>query len=92
MTEGLADRMARPTLAGRRHTPDPRLAAEQFAALLLGPVEMPGRLGTRKIPDAELRTVSRAAVHTFLRARLRSLSAPGPPAGSPPGRRKRGSG
>jgi TetR/AcrR family transcriptional regulator, mexJK operon transcriptional repressor len=66
--DALANRMARLTVAGRLRTTDPLLAAEQFSALLLGPMDKRSRLGTRHVPDGELRTVSRAAVHTFLLA------------------------
>ncbi len=68
VTEALADRLARLTVAGHLHTPDPLLAAEQFFALLCGPMDKRARLGTHHVPNAELRTVSRAAVHTFLQA------------------------
>lgn len=68
VTEALADRMARLTVAGRLRVTDPLLAAEQFAALLLGPMDKRSRLGTREVPDAELRAVARAAVRTFLQA------------------------
>ena len=68
VTEALADRLARLTVAGHLHTPDPRLAAEQFFALLSGPMDTRARLGTRHVPNTELRTVARAAVHTFLQA------------------------
>jgi AcrR family transcriptional regulator len=65
-TEALADRFARLTLAGRLRANDPALAAEQFIALLTGPMEARTRLGTQPVPDCELRSVTRAAVHTFL--------------------------
>ncbi|WP_238011854.1 TetR/AcrR family transcriptional regulator [Dactylosporangium sp. AC04546] len=68
VTEALADRMARLTVAGRLRVTDPLLAAEQFAALLLGPMDKRSRLGTREVPDAELQAVARAAVRTFLQA------------------------
>ncbi|WP_231618526.1 TetR/AcrR family transcriptional regulator [Nonomuraea sp. SBT364] len=68
IAEALADRLARLTVAGRLRTPDPLLAAEQFFALLTGPMDRRARLGTRHVPIAELRDLSRAAVHTFLRA------------------------
>jgi len=68
ITEVLAGRLARLTVTGRLHTPDPLLAAEQFFALLTGPMDKRARLGTRHVPNTELRTVSRVAVHTFLRA------------------------
>ncbi|MFJ1576561.1 TetR/AcrR family transcriptional regulator [Streptomyces sp. NPDC088182] len=66
--DALADRLARFALSGRLRTSDPDLAAEQFLALLTGPMELRTRLGTREVSDAELRTVGRAAVDTFLRA------------------------
>ncbi|WP_198406846.1 TetR/AcrR family transcriptional regulator C-terminal domain-containing protein [Nocardia terpenica] len=44
------------------------IAAEQFGALLTGPVESRSRLGTRKLPASELREVTENAVATFLRA------------------------
>ena len=68
VTEALADRLARLSVTGHLHTPDPLLAAEQFFALLSGSMDKRARLGTRHIPNAELRTVTRAAVHTFLEA------------------------
>ena len=68
LTEALADRLARLTLTGRLRTSDPTLAAEQFIALLTGPVEARSGFGTRQVPDADLRALARAAVHTFLQA------------------------
>lgn len=68
ITETLADRLARLTVAGHLHTPDPLLAAEQFFALLCGPMDKRARLGTRHVPNTERRALSRAAVHTFLQA------------------------
>ena len=68
VTEAMADRLARLTITGRLNTPDPLLAAEQFFALLAGPIEKRARLGTRRVPATELRAVTRAAVHTFLHA------------------------
>ena len=68
VTEALADRLARLTVAGHLHTPDPLLAAEQFFALLCGPMDKRARLGTRNVPNAELRQVAKAAVDTFLAA------------------------
>jgi TetR/AcrR family transcriptional regulator, mexJK operon transcriptional repressor len=51
-----------------RDHPDPAGAAEQFKALLTGPMETRSRLGTRPVPDAEPRRVARGAVATFPRA------------------------
>ncbi|WP_017555719.1 TetR/AcrR family transcriptional regulator [Nocardiopsis baichengensis] len=66
--DALADRLARLTLAGRLHTPDPDQASEQLLALLTGPMELRSALGTRPVPDDELHAVARAAVATFLTA------------------------
>jgi TetR/AcrR family transcriptional regulator, mexJK operon transcriptional repressor len=68
VTEALADKLARLSLAGRLRRLDPAEAAEQFIALLTGPIEARSRLGTRQVPDDELWAVARAAVTTFLRA------------------------
>jgi AcrR family transcriptional regulator len=68
VTDALADRLARLALAGRLRRLDPTQAAEQFLALLTGPIEARSRLGTRRVADDELWTVTRAAVDTFLRA------------------------
>ncbi|MFE9250970.1 TetR/AcrR family transcriptional regulator [Streptomyces sp. NPDC007088] len=66
--EALGDRFARLALAGRLDTRDPARAAEQFLALLTGPMEARSRLGTRKVGATETQEIARAAVHTFLRA------------------------
>lgn len=66
LQEALADRLARLALGGRLDISDPERAAEQFLALLTGPMELRSRLGTRKVPDTELRSVARAATDTFL--------------------------
>ncbi|MFR9723711.1 TetR/AcrR family transcriptional regulator [Streptomyces sp. MS19] len=68
LAESLADRFARLALAGRLRAGDPASAAEQFLALLLGPMEARSRMGTRPIADDELRAVADAATDTFLRA------------------------
>ncbi|MBF8190343.1 TetR/AcrR family transcriptional regulator C-terminal domain-containing protein [Nonomuraea sp. K274] len=68
LNQALADRLARLALAGRLRTTDPDLAAEQFLALLLGPLEARSRMGTRQIEDAELRVMAHTAVDTFVRA------------------------
>ncbi|MEV0168651.1 TetR family transcriptional regulator [Nonomuraea fuscirosea] len=68
ITDALADRLARLTVSGHLHTSDPLLAAEQFFALLTGPMDKRARLGTRQVPAAELRAFANAAVHTFLHA------------------------
>lgn len=64
----LADRLARLSLAGRLRPCDPEQAAEHFFALLTGPLEFRSRLGTRRVPAAELRGMADAAVDAFLRA------------------------
>ncbi|MGX9885497.1 TetR/AcrR family transcriptional regulator [Streptomyces sp. NPDC002276] len=64
----LADRLARLSLAGRLRPCDPEQAAEHFLALLTGPLEARSRLGTRRVPAAELRVIADTAVDTFLRA------------------------
>ncbi|WP_234343030.1 TetR/AcrR family transcriptional regulator C-terminal domain-containing protein [Streptomyces fulvoviolaceus] len=68
LTEALADRLARLVLAGRLRPCEPALAAQQFLALLTGPLEARSRLGTRKVTAPETRAVADAAVDTFLRA------------------------
>ncbi|MEE4545912.1 TetR/AcrR family transcriptional regulator [Streptomyces sp. V4-01] len=68
LRQTLADRMARLSLAGGLCPCDPVEAAEQFLALLTGPMEARSQLGTRPVPTAELDTVAEAAVRTFLRA------------------------
>ncbi|MER5889704.1 TetR/AcrR family transcriptional regulator [Streptomyces sp. NPDC001941] len=66
--EALADRFARLTLNGRLRTPDPTRAAEQFLALLTGPMETRSRLGTRTVSATETRSIATSAVDTFLLA------------------------
>jgi TetR/AcrR family transcriptional regulator, mexJK operon transcriptional repressor len=68
VTEALADRLARLAVTGHLRAADPLLAAEQFLALLTGPIDKRARLGTRQVPDTELRAVAQAAVDTFLKA------------------------
>lgn len=68
LRQSLADRMARLSLCGMLRVCDPVAAAEQFLALLTGPMEARSQLGTRAVPAAELRAVADAAVDTFLRA------------------------
>ncbi|MEV0048223.1 TetR/AcrR family transcriptional regulator C-terminal domain-containing protein [Nocardia rhamnosiphila] len=55
-------------LSGKLRTTDPATAAEQFLALLTGPLENRSAHGTRKVPPAELRAIATAAVRTFLAA------------------------
>ncbi|MFB4279368.1 TetR/AcrR family transcriptional regulator [Nonomuraea sp. MTCD27] len=68
LNQALADRLARLALAGRLRTTEPDLAAEQFMALLLGPLEARSQMGTRQLADEELRAMANAAVETFARA------------------------
>jgi TetR/AcrR family transcriptional regulator, mexJK operon transcriptional repressor len=68
LSEALADRLARLSLAGRLRPCDPTMAAEQFLSLLTGPMEARSHLGTRKVSAAVTHTVANAAVDTFLRA------------------------
>ncbi|MEV4836543.1 TetR/AcrR family transcriptional regulator [Nonomuraea sp. NPDC049486] len=72
VTEALADRLARLTLAGRLRQADPSTAAEQLLALLTGPADLHWPLETPS--DDDLIRITDAAVDTFLRA-----FAPGPP-------------
>ncbi|QKW36180.1 TetR/AcrR family transcriptional regulator [Actinomadura sp. NAK00032] len=66
LTQALADRFARLALAGRLRVTDPDLAAEQFLALLTGPLEARTRMGTRPIGDTALDDLARTAVEAFL--------------------------
>jgi AcrR family transcriptional regulator len=68
VTRTLGDKLARLALAGRIRVDDPQLAAEQFTALLSGPIESRSRFGTRTIPRTELRGIARDAVSTFVKA------------------------
>ncbi|MGX1807210.1 TetR/AcrR family transcriptional regulator [Nocardia sp. NPDC055321] len=69
VNDALAARLARLALAGRLDLHgDPAVAAEQFGALLTGPLESRTRMGTAKISKSELRQLVRNAVDTFLRA------------------------
>jgi TetR/AcrR family transcriptional regulator, mexJK operon transcriptional repressor len=68
LAAGLAGQLAQLSLSGHLRLCDPTVAAEQFLALLTGPMEDRSWLGTRKVPAAELRAVANAAVDTFLRA------------------------
>jgi TetR/AcrR family transcriptional repressor of mexJK operon len=70
VNEALADRLARLALAGLLvlGDDDPAVAAEQFGALLTGPLEARSWMGTRKLPQSEIREVTEHAVRTFLHA------------------------
>lgn len=66
--EAFADRLARFALAGRLTLTDPVEAAEQFLALITGPVATRSALGTRPLDATQVRRVAEAAATTFLRA------------------------
>ncbi|MGW0180717.1 TetR/AcrR family transcriptional regulator [Nocardia sp. NPDC003345] len=66
--DALTDRFGLLALSGRLTATDPATAAEQFLALLTGPLENRSAHGTRKVPVAEQRTIATAAVRTFLAA------------------------
>ncbi|MEU7143195.1 TetR/AcrR family transcriptional regulator [Nocardia sp. NPDC046473] len=68
IAEAMADRLARLALSGKLRVSDPALAAEQFLALLTGPLEARSRLGTRAVPATECCGIADAAVDTFLSA------------------------
>ncbi|WP_428965275.1 TetR/AcrR family transcriptional regulator [Micromonospora fluostatini] len=68
LNQALADRFARLMLAGRLRHGDPAQAAEQFTALLVGPLEARSEMGTREVGDEELDQVALGAVRTFLLA------------------------
>lgn len=69
VNDALAARLARLALAGKLYLGvEPAVAAEQFGALLTGSLEARSRLGTRKIPQTELREVAGNAAQTFIRA------------------------
>lgn len=69
VNDALAARLARLALAGRLSLDgDPLVAAEQFGALLTGPLETRSRMGARQLPPAELREIATNAARTFLRA------------------------
>lgn len=68
LQEALADRFARLVVAGQLRQCDPEVAAEQFLALLTGPIEARSSLGTKKVTTAETHDVAQAAVSTFMSA------------------------
>ncbi|MDX6743130.1 TetR/AcrR family transcriptional regulator [Actinocorallia sp. A-T 12471] len=64
----VADRLARLALSGDLRPCDPEQAAEQLLALLTAPVEARSRMGTRPVPDPDIKSIAEAATDTFLRA------------------------
>ncbi|CAI7980949.1 MULTISPECIES: TetR/AcrR family transcriptional regulator [unclassified Parafrankia] len=81
--EAFADRLARLALAGRLRLADPVEAAEQFLALLTGPVAHRSALGTRPFDDTQIQHTARAATATFLRAFAAAAPTEVPPAEAP---------
>lgn len=63
--DALTDRLGMLALSGELDTTDPATAAEQFLALITGPLENRSAHGTRKVTPAELREIAAAAVRTF---------------------------
>lgn len=68
VSEALADRMARLQVAGRLELTNPVEAAEQFIALLTGPMETRSILGTQRVPESVLHATANSAATTFLKA------------------------
>lgn len=68
LVDALADRLAHLMLTGRLRACAPGLAAEQFLALLNGPMEHRSHLGTRDVTASDVAVIARAGVDTFLRA------------------------
>ncbi|WP_331748885.1 TetR/AcrR family transcriptional regulator [Streptomyces chartreusis] len=75
LQQALAGALARLMVAGRLRSTDPGQAAEQFIALLTGPLEARCLMATRRIDDTEVQDMVRAAVRTFLRAMAPILTA-----------------
>lgn len=69
VNDALAARLAKLALDGELNLVSaPATAAEHFGALLTAPLEARTRMGTRRIPESELREVVQNAVATFGRA------------------------
>lgn len=66
--DAATDRLGLLALSGKLRTTAPATAAEQFLALLTGPLENRSAHGTRKVPPAGLRAIATAVVRTFLAA------------------------
>ncbi|WP_442930793.1 TetR/AcrR family transcriptional regulator C-terminal domain-containing protein [Micromonospora sp. NBC_00421] len=58
LTKALADRFDRPALGGRSRISDPVLAAEQFLALITGPLESRSCYGNRSVSAQKQRVVT----------------------------------
>ncbi|MGK3203208.1 TetR/AcrR family transcriptional regulator [Amycolatopsis sp. MEPSY49] len=65
--DALADRLARLVVGGQLRHCDPALVAEQFLALLTGPLERRSHLGTRRVPVTEIDAVADQATETIMR-------------------------
>ncbi len=66
--EALTGRLAMLGNAGFLHLPDPRLAAQQFLALIAAEMPTRTRLGTHRLSDDDLTAAAAAGVDTFLLA------------------------
>ncbi|MDS0135795.1 MULTISPECIES: TetR/AcrR family transcriptional regulator [unclassified Amycolatopsis] len=66
--DALADHLARLVIGGQLRHCDPALVAEQFLALLTGPLERRSHLGTRRLAAAEIDAVADQAAETVFRA------------------------
>ncbi|RSD11794.1 TetR/AcrR family transcriptional regulator [Amycolatopsis eburnea] len=67
LADALADRLARLVVGGQLRHCDPAVVAEQFLALLTGPLERRSQLGTRRLPAAEIDAVADNAAETIVR-------------------------
>ncbi|MFC7546093.1 TetR/AcrR family transcriptional regulator [Plantactinospora sp. GCM10030261] len=76
LATALADRLARLCVTGRLRLTDPDRAAEQFLALLTGPVDLRSGYAGRSMTTGEQDGIARAAVDVFLSAYTGS---PAPP-------------
>ncbi|WP_216902602.1 TetR/AcrR family transcriptional regulator [Nocardia alni] len=76
LTEALSDRFARLMLDGHLRSADPTVAAEQYLALLTGPLYSRTRSGSAELESQDLDQLADAAVDTFLRAYRASTDTP----------------
>ncbi len=76
LTEALSDRFARLMLDKRLRSADPTVAAEQYLALLTGPLYSRTRSDSGELAASELDRLAEAAVDTFLRAYRTSTGTP----------------
>jgi TetR/AcrR family transcriptional regulator, mexJK operon transcriptional repressor len=68
LADGLCGELAQLSSSGQLRPCDPDAATQQFVALLKGTTDARSRSGKRAVPAAEIRTVARIVVDTFLRA------------------------